>query len=119
MIPQAQKVFQYGAAVRLIVQFIDPVLTAENNNVPVPLDIAGATNLLIGLLFPDTTTAINYDGAFVTDGSDGEVYYDTVYNTDLVQLGLFQIQGKATLGSSVVLTEKGYFQVVTNVDNED
>ncbi len=119
MIPQAMKQFQYGAAVRLIVQFIDPIATAANGNVPVPLDIAGASDLLVCLLYPDTTTSENFDGTFLTDGSDGEIYYDTVYNTDLSQLGLFQIQGKATLGGSVVLTAVGYFEVLANVDNTD
>lgn len=119
MIPQARQQFQYGAAVRLIVQFIDPVLTEAANGVPVPLDIAGATNLLVGLLYPDTVTSTNFTGAFLTDGTDGKIYYDTVYNTDLSQLGLFQIQGKATLGGSVVLTGKGYFEVLVNVDNTD
>ena len=42
MIPQAMQTFQYGAAIKLVVQFIDPVATAANNNVPVPLNIAGA-----------------------------------------------------------------------------
>ncbi len=119
MIPQAMKQFQYGAVVRLIVQFIDPILTAQNNNVPVPLDIAGATDLLVCLLSPDTTTTANLTGAFVTDGTDGEIYYDTVYNTDLVQLGLYQIQGKATLGGKTILTMVGYFEVLVNVDNVD
>lgn len=119
MIPQPMQQFQYGAAVRLIVQFIDPVLTAANNNDPVALNIAGATDLLVCLLLPDTLTSQNFTGAFLTDGSDGKIYYDTVYNTDLSQLGLFQIQGKATLGGSPILTAKGYFEVVTNVDNTD
>ncbi len=119
MIPQAMKQFQFGAAVRLIVEFVDPVATEANANVPVPLDIAGATDLLVCLLFPDTTTSQNFTGTFLTDGSDGKIYYDTVYNTDLSQLGLFQIQGKATLGSSVVLTANGYFEVLANVDNAD
>ncbi len=117
MIPQATQQFQYGAAVRLIVQFIDPVATAANNNVPVPLDIAGASALLVCLLYPDTTTSHNFTAAFLTDGSDGQIYYDTVYNTDLSQLGLFQIQGKATLGGSTILTAVGYFEVAVNVDN--
>lgn len=119
MIPQAMQEFQFGAVVRLIVQFIDPIATAANNNVPVPLDIAGATDLLVCLLYPDTSTSHNFTGTFLTDGTDGQIYYDTVYNTDLSQLGLFQIQGKATLGSNPILTAKGYFQVVTNVDNSD
>lgn len=119
MIPQAMKQFQFGAAVRLIVEFVDPIATEANANVPVPLDIAGATDLLVCLLYPDTVTSQNFAGTFLTDGSDGKIYYDTEYNVDLGQLGLFQIQGKATLGESVILTAKGYFEVLTNVDDED
>lgn len=119
MIPQAMHTHQYGAAIKLIVQFIDPVATAANNNVPVPLDIAGATDLLVCLLYPDTLTTMNFDGAFVTDGTDGQIYYTTEYNADLNQLGLFQIQGKATSGGTPILTSVGYFQVVANTDNVD
>ena len=119
MIPPVMQQFQYGAAVKLIVQFIDPVATANNNGVPVPLNISSATDLLIGLLYPDTVTNQNFSASFLTDGSDGQIYYNTIYNTDLSQLGLFQIQGKATLSSVPVLTQVGYFQVVTNVDNND
>ncbi len=119
MIPQAMQQFQYGAAVRLIVQFIDPVATAANGNVPVPLDISGATNLLVCLLSPDTATFVNYAGTFVTDGSDGQIYYNTVYGVDLNQLGLFQIQGKATLGGKPILTAVGYFLALANTDNND
>jgi len=36
-----------------------------------------------------------------------------------VQLGLFQIQGKVTLGGSPLLSAVGYFEVVANVDNSD
>ncbi len=82
MIPQAMQEFQFGAVVRLIVQFIDPIATAANNNVPVPLDIAGATDLLVCLLYPDTTTSQNFAGTFLTDGTDGQIYYDTIYNTE-------------------------------------
>lgn len=119
MIPQAMQEFQYGSVVQLIVQFIDPVATAANANVPVPLNIAGATDLLICLLYPDTTLTQNFAGTFLTDGSDGQIYYNTVYNTDLVQLGLFQIQGKATLGGKPILTAKGYFEILSNTDNAD
>ncbi len=119
MIPQAQQQFQYGAVVQLIVQFIDPVATAANNGSPVPLNIAGANDLLVCLLYPDTVTSHNFAGTFLTDGSDGQIYYNTVYNTDLSQLGLFQIQGKATLGGKPILTALGYFQVLMNADNSD
>ena len=119
MIPETSQTFQYGAVVTLTVQFIDPIATAANNGVPVPVDIAGASDLLIGLLLPDQATSQNYTAAFVTDGSDGKIYYNTVYNTDLVQLGLFEIQGKVTLGGSPLLSAKGYFSVVSNVDNTD
>ncbi len=119
MIPQPTQEFQYGAAIQLIVQFIDPVATSANNGVPVPVNISGATNLLVCLLFPDTVTSQNFGAAFLTDGTDGDIYYQTVYNTDLVQLGLFQIQGKATLGGRPILTSLGYFLVASNTDNTD
>ncbi len=119
MIPETSQTFQYGAVVTLTVQFIDPIATAANNGVPAPINISGATDLLIGLLFPDQQTSQNYTVAFVTDGTDGKIYYNTIYNTDLVQLGLFEIQGKVTLGSSPLLSQKGYFSVVSNVDNTD
>jgi hypothetical protein len=119
MIPQATQQFQYGAVVQLIVQFIDPVATAANGGVAVPLNIAGATDLLVGLLYPDTITSQNFTGAFLSDGTDGKIYYNTVYNTDLNQLGLYQIQGKVTLASVPVLTAVRYFQVLSNADNSD
>ena len=90
-----------------------------NGNVPVPLNIAAATDLLICLLYPDTVTSQNFTAHFVTDGTDGQIYYNTVYNVDLDQLGLFQIQGKVTLSGQPVLTAVGYFQVLANVDNAD
>ena len=119
MIPQAMQTFQYGATIKLVVQFIDPIATAANNNVPVPLNIAGATDLLVCLLYPDTLTTMNFGGTFVTDGTDGQIYYTTEYNVDLVQLDLYQIQGKATLGGTPILTAVGYFKVVANTDNVD
>jgi hypothetical protein len=119
MIPQPMQTFQYGAAIQLIVEFIDPIATAANGNVPVPLDISGATDLLVCLLYPDTVTSENFDAAFLTDGTDGKIAYTTTYNTDLIELGLFQIQGKATLGSVPILTNVGYFQVLPNTDNTD
>lgn len=119
MVPQQLQQFQYGAAVQLIVQFIDPVATEAANGTPVPLNIAGATDLIVGLLFPDSVTSQNFAASFLTDGSDGQIYYNTLYNTDLVQLGTFQIQGKATLGGHPILTALGFFQVVQNVDNAD
>lgn len=119
MIPQAQAEIQYGAAVQLIVEFIDPVATAAANGTPVALNIAGSTDLLVCLLYPDGVTSQNFAGTFVTDGSDGKIYYNTTYNTELNQLGLFQIQGKATFSSSPILSAVGYFQVVANTDNND
>lgn len=119
MIPMPSQIFQYGAVVQLVVQFIDPVATAANNGVPVALDISGATDLLVCLLFPDAILSQNFDASFLTDGTDGKIAYTTVYNTDLSQIGLFQIQGKATLGGAPILTAVGYFQVAPNVDNDD
>ncbi len=113
-IPQSMQTFQYGAAVQLIVQFIDPVATAANNNVPVPLNISGAGNLAISLLYPDGQTSYTFSAAFLTDGSDGKIWFRSVYDVTLVQLGLFQIQGQCESGGVVTLTQKGYFDVESN-----
>ena len=99
----------------MIRQFIDPVATAANifNGVPVPLDYSRALSTFSYACSTLTSvTSQNFAGTFSDRWeSDGQIYcHDTVYNTDLSQLGTFQIQGKATLGGNPILTAVGYFQ---------
>lgn len=57
----------------------------------VPLSVAAATAKSIILMKPDGTVTV-YPADFLTDGSDGIIYYDTV-NGDLDQSGIYKIQG--------------------------
>lgn len=106
---------QFGARVQLIVQMIQPP-NPLTPGVIVPVNLVGATNLSIILGYPDNVTVQVFAAALLTDGTDGKIVYTTVANVDLVQSGVFRIQGAATLaGNLLPPTEVGYLKVLPNI----
>lgn len=63
----------------------------------VAIDISGYTTLNIIFTKPDGTS-VTKTALFVTDGTDGEIYYATV-SGDLDQAGIWRIQGEVGIGS--------------------
>lgn len=92
---------------QIIVQVLD-----QNGAV---IDIGGAVALKIKLLKPDGTT-LDKTASFLTDGSDGKIYYTTIVG-DLNQAGLWQVQGKLTLDGTAKSTRLAGMIVAENVDN--
>lgn len=114
-IPNSGIYFQVGAITNLIVQILD-----VNTGVPVPLQTA--TNMVISILYPDGITARDLPATLYTDGSDGCISYvtqnDGLSNIDLTQIGMYKIQGQATIaGIPLPPSYESDFYVNSNVDD--
>lgn len=96
------------AGLRLIVQVVD------DQGVPVSLARADP-GLVIKVLYPDGTTA-DFPATFLTNGSDGKVYYVTA-GADLSQIGLYCLQAKFARSGQAKSTHLGKFWVLPNVDD--
>ena len=88
-VPESSLYLQKNAIVQLVVDIVD-----INTGEPVPLQTA--TNMQIGVLYPDFSSAI-FTATLYTDGSDGKIVY-TTQQGDLSESGLYKIQGTATIG---------------------
>ena len=97
-VPQSGIYYQQGAIVQLVVQLVD-IVTGE----PIPLQ--GGAGFSISILYPDLVTSQTFQAQLYTDGSDGMITYITK-NTgaiiDLSQVGLYQMQGMAVIGGSLI-----------------
>jgi len=78
-----------------------------------PLDVSGASSLLIFLQRPDGTT-VSKNAVPLIDGTDGRIYCLTA-NGDLSLSGIYQIQGKAVILTETFRSELLPFQVFDNI----
>lgn len=115
-VPTSGIYFQRGAITQLVFQIID-----RNTGLPVQLQTASA--LTISIRYPDDSTSRDFVASLYTDGSDGRIVY-TTHNDgdsdiDLTQVGLYEIQGRGTIGG-VQLPESSEddFYVLANADDD-
>lgn len=80
----------------------------------ISLDISTATVKSIIFQKPDGTVLVK-TATFLTDGSDGIIYYDTV-SGDLDQAGVYKIQGAVSIGGGSYKGSKSTFKVECNLD---
>ncbi len=105
---------------------IDPQLECQERNANIRLivvavdnegdaiDISTASSLKMKLLAPDGTV-IEKTASLLTSGVDGSMKYDTV-PADLIQAGLYKIQGEYTISGKTQTTRWGAFWVRANID---
>jgi hypothetical protein len=111
-VPNSGIYYQQGAIVQIVVELID----AETD---LPVQLQAAMGLSVSVLYPDLVTSQTFSGTLYTDGSDGKIAYTTRNDgstIDLSQVGLYQMQGNATIGG--VMLPPSYatdFYVLTNV----
>ena len=86
------------------------VIFKRQNGLRFPIN--GASTKQILLTKPSQSTATAKTGTFVTDGTDGELYYDTI-SGDIDELDTdYTVQGKVVIGGRTFPTEKAYFDGV-------
>ena len=111
-VPQSGIYFQAGAIVQIVAQIIDV-------NTGLPVQLGTATGLAISILYPSRSASQTFAAQLLTDGSDGMIVYTTVNNgttIDLSQVGLYQMQGVASIGGSQsILSYETDFYVLPNV----
>lgn len=90
-------------------QIILTVLDANGQ----PLDISGATDLVIALQAPDGTQT-PFTAQYVTNGIDGQLFYVTTA-ADLEEAGLWYVQAQVTVGGAMLTTAWGQFQANANL----
>lgn len=104
--PQLQECQEANDNIQLVVVVVD-----QDEE---PIDISTASSLKLILLAPDGTT-IEKLAALLTSGVDGAMKYDTVA-TDLVEAGLYQIQGEYVIAGKTQSTRRGSFRVRANIE---
>jgi hypothetical protein len=80
-----------------------------------PVNLVGATSMFILFKKPDNTW-VQHTAAFVTDGSDGQIYYTTSSSADLNASGVWQIQALVSIGVSTWHSDIAEFTVYENID---
>lgn len=78
------------------------------------VDISTATGMKIYFEKPDGTI-LTKDAVFVTDGTDGEMCWQTTVGTDLDLEGQWKIQGEIEIGGGTWKTQIGVFRVYENI----
>ena len=79
----------------------DPVDVSTASSVEIVFKKANGTNLVVV-------------GTFLTDGTDGKVYYDTVAG-DIDQTGYWKVQGKVNFPTGLFYSDIHKFQVYANL----
>jgi hypothetical protein len=109
-VPQSGIYFQQGAVVQLVVQIVDA-------NTGLPVLLQAASGLSLAFLYPDLSVSEVFPAQLYTDGSDGKIVYTTV-NTgnqiDLSEIGLYKMQGQASVGGVPMLSYETDFYVLSN-----
>lgn len=77
------------------------------------LDISTATVKSIIFQKPDGTV-LTKTATFLTDGTDGIIYYDTIAG-DLDQSGVYKVQGAVSIGGGSYKGSKSTFKVHCNL----
>ena len=77
------------------------------------LNISTCTSKTISLQSPSGVTT-SFTASFLTDGSEGKIYYDTV-SGDISSAGLWKIQGLVLIGGGTYYTTVESFRVYTNI----
>ncbi len=78
------------------------------------LDISTATVKSIIFQKPDGTI-LTKTATFLTDGTDGIIYYDTIAG-DLDQSGIYKVQGAVSIGGGAYKGSKSTFKVECNLE---
>lgn len=78
-----------------------------------PVDISNAINIMLTFKRPDDELIYRV-GNFLTDGSDGRIYYDVIAG-DLDEAGYYKLQGKISSPSGTFYTNIHSFQVHCNL----
>lgn len=94
-----------NAGIQVIVQLLD-----QNGN---PLNISGATALIIAFQQPDGTQ-FTRTAQYVSTGIDGQIYYVTTA-ADITEAGLWYAQAQITVGGATLTTQWGQFQANANL----
>ena len=80
------------------------------------IDVSGATSLEISVQEPNGNITQTVPAAFVTDGKDGLIYYQTQSTGDVPEEGYYQYQGSALAGAvPFQLTPVLWFKAEGNV----
>ncbi len=88
------------------------IVTVVEEDGKTPQDISQATSTTIYLRRPDQSVISGSNG-FVTDGTDGQIYYISLTG-DLGVAGIYKIQGCYMVGGNVFCTQEQYFLVEPN-----
>lgn len=78
------------------------------------LDVSTATVKTIIIEKPDHTTLISASASFMTDGTDGLIYYRTVAG-DLNQIGVYNVQAYVEMPSFTGYSTPTDFEVFPNL----
>lgn len=83
----------------------------EDNTI---INVSSASSILIKFQKPNGDV-LNKSGSFYSDGTDGIVQWTTTSANDLDADGLWKIQVKITIGSSIHNSDIGQFKVYPNI----
>ncbi len=88
------------------------VLTISEDCLPIDISTYDVLNIIFTK--PDGTSVVQ-TAQFVTDGTDGQIYYSTIAG-DIDQAGIWKIQGKVGVGSGTLYrTPVNIFKVYCNL----
>lgn len=123
-VPYSGVYLQVGSIVQLVVQLIDLSTITPDNPTGDPIQLQTAENLIISILYPDLSSKLTVPAKLYTDGADGRIVYTTVNNgttaVDLSEVGLYKIQGRATIGGIVLPPSlETDFYCLPNVEGSD
>lgn len=89
------------------------MFTIQDCDTTTPVDISTSTSVEIVFKKADGST-LSVTGAFLTDGTDGKVYYDTSAG-DVDQIGYWKVQGKVNFPNGNFYSDIHKFQVFDNL----
>lgn len=89
------------------------MFTIQDCDTAVPVDVSTAASVEIIFKKADGST-LNASGAFLTDGTDGKVYYDTV-DEDVDKVGYWKVQGVVNFTDGKFYSDIHKFQVFDNL----
>ena len=89
------------------------LFTIQDCNSTDPVDVSTASSVEIVFQKTDGSTDTKV-GSFLTDGTDGKVYYDTLAG-DIDQVGYWKVQGKVNFPTGLFYSDIHRFQVFANL----